>query len=717
MQSFLGGADCSAAVNPLNGMLKREQVDGSRFRDRTDTGSSSRSVQPLVGGTNFRATPVVGAGFIPRSSASASPSIVAAPQQQQQQQSFEQAFSNAMTLSRSRAHGQHQQQPPMMMPSQAPAPALHYAPQQQQPQQGNAWGGEFQQFAGSGKGKAREITSGSEPYQQQQYTGYAGGQGQGYMPSFAPGMGMNSGMGMMGMGMGMGAGYAGMQNYQPQQPLSHTSYVPQQQQPVVETANMEEAFERAMKEHEELEAQQQAKPKESEESDVQRALSGDDQKAEEDKERFNNPDFEAVWQSLKPEADRLGKLAEWEKEFSQFANGQNDDGEYDFTPDLTDAVPDFGFSSAGNGRLVGDDGYPLLGDYEFAQENPHVNDMHSLQRALEILSSGGSLTEACLLLEATLQSGTAEQQASTHEGGGALLAGGEAAVWTLLGQTQAMDEKETAAVRALEEGRKRFEATQGQGRTEAANRTFGEGLVSLAISYTNESYDFSALLALHRYLSLLHPSYAGPVPSSDLDLDMLDEESGTIPNPWRANQRLTDSFLALARDQITAGVVDADVQVGLGVLYYQTGEFERARDCWVAALGVRPTDFQLWNRLGATLANSGSPEEAIDAYRRALELKPTFTRAIYNLGVSCLNIGVYQEAAEHLLAGLALHAVDASSTTPRVKLGNGADAPDHSTTLWTTLRRVFQAMERPDLVDKAKAGTDLNVFRQAGFEF
>jgi peroxin-5 len=60
---------------------------------------------------------------------------------------------------------------------------------------------------------------------------------------------------------------------------------------------------------------------------------------------------------------------------------------------------------------------------------------------------------------------------------------------------------------------------------------------------------------------------------------MLDEESGTIPNPWRANQRLTDSFLALARDQITAGVVDADVQVGLGVLYYQTGEFERARDC------------------------------------------------------------------------------------------------------------------------------------------
>jgi hypothetical protein len=59
-------------------------------------------------------------------------------------------------------------------------------------------------------------------------------------------------------------------------------------------------------------------------------------------------------------------------------------------------------------------------------------------------------------------------------------------------------------------------------------------------------------------------------------------------NPWSANLGLTNSYLTLARDQHQAGVVDADIQVGLGVLYYQTGEFEKARDCWVAALGVRP---------------------------------------------------------------------------------------------------------------------------------
>lgn len=52
---------------------------------------------------------------------------------------------------------------------------------------------------------------------------------------------------------------------------------------------------------------------------------------------------------------------------------------------------------------------------------------------------------------------------------------------------------------------------------------------------------------------------------------------------------MRDKFLNLARDQYGAsGVVDPDVQVGLGTMYYMIGEYGEARNCWTAALGERP---------------------------------------------------------------------------------------------------------------------------------
>jgi peroxin-5 len=60
-------------------------------------------------------------------------------------------------------------------------------------------------------------------------------------------------------------------------------------------------------------------------------------------------------------------------------------------------------------------------------------------------------------------------------------------------------------------------------------------------------------------------------------------------SPWGMHQKMTTSFLSLAREQYAqSGKVDPDVQVGLGTLYYMMGEYAEARDCWVAALGERP---------------------------------------------------------------------------------------------------------------------------------
>lgn len=53
-----------------------------------------------------------------------------------------------------------------------------------------------------------------------------------------------------------------------------------------------------------------------------------------------------------------------------------------------------------------------------------------------------------------------------------------------------------------------------------------------------------------------------------------------------------------------------------------------------SALAVRPKDYSLWNKLGATQANSSRSQEAIAAYQRALDLKPNYMRAWTNMGIS-----------------------------------------------------------------------------------
>ena len=105
-------------------------------------------------------------------------------------------------------------------------------------------------------------------------------------------------------------------------------------------------------------------------------------------------------------------------------------------------------------------------------------------------------------------------------------------------------------------------------------------------------------------------------------------------------------------------MIDPDVQLALGVLFYTNNEYDRAKDCFEAALSIRqtvhhisthhrllnentdciasyPQDYLLWNRLGSSLSNGNKPEESLGAYREALMLRPTYTRAIYNVGVAC----------------------------------------------------------------------------------
>lgn len=62
-----------------------------------------------------------------------------------------------------------------------------------------------------------------------------------------------------------------------------------------------------------------------------------------------------------------------------------------------------------------------------------------------------------------------------------------------------------------------------------------------------------------------------------------------------------------------------------------------------------------------------------------------------------------------VLAALSLH--------PSQIDGNSQQISNDSASLWGTLRKSLIAMELADLAAKARPGTDLEVFRRAGFEF
>lgn len=114
-----------------------------------------------------------------------------------------------------------------------------------------------------------------------------------------------------------------LQTYQPRlQPMYS------QPQPVAaDHAKMEAAFEAAL-----ADARAQAVPQEPEQKEEQ---ASEEQKTEEPKAEEERPfkgDLDAVWESLKPEAERQNKLAEWEAEFSQVSGRQRSTRAVTFRP-------------------------------------------------------------------------------------------------------------------------------------------------------------------------------------------------------------------------------------------------------------------------------------------------------------------------------------------------------------------------------------------------
>ncbi|XP_055020654.1 PEX5-related protein isoform X3 [Boleophthalmus pectinirostris] len=312
--------------------------------------------------------------------------------------------------------------------------------------------------------------------------------------------------------------------------------------------------------------------------------------------------------------------------------------------------------------------------YYFHTDNPY-KDMPNAFEEGQKKSREGDLQNAVLLLEAAVLQDPHDSEA-----------------WQVLGTTQAENENEQAAIVSLQ-------------RCLELHPNNLTALMALAVSLTNTGMRHDACETLLRWLRH-NPKYKQLLKGkSHLGSPNSHRRLSHVPNMGRHESALLPDVkeLFLEAAQHTSDGIDPDLQTGLGVLYNLSGEFNKAVDAFNTALSVRPEDYLLWNRLGATLANGDRSEEAVEAYTRALELQPGFIRSRYNLGISCINLGAHREAASNFLTALSLQRKSRSlQQSHQVMSGN----------IWAALRIALSMMDQPELFQAANIG-DLDLLMRA----
>ncbi|KAJ7703013.1 hypothetical protein B0H17DRAFT_1041257 [Mycena rosella] len=248
----------------------------------------------------------------------------------------------------------------------------------------------------------------------------------------------------------------------------------------------------------------------------------------------------------------------------------------------------------------------------------------------------------------------------------------DASAWFDLGVKQQANERERQALLALT-------------RAVELDPSYLPAWLALSISHTNDG---------NRQAT--HDSIRHWVDGNERYRDAVNQYRASHPDVAGASSpeqfgSLIQCLIAMARSD-TSGAVDADIQIALAVLLNTNEDYGKAQDCFRTALAVRPDDWLLYNRVGATMANSGRAEEALEYYHRALELNPMYIRARFNLGISCINLRRFEEAAHHVLDALGLQESDGVSYG-----SENSQSGVTTTALWDSLRTASMHLQRPDL--------------------
>ena len=158
-----------------------------------------------------------------------------------------------------------------------------------------------------------------------------------------------------------------------------------------------------------------------------------------------------------------------------------------------------------------------------------------------------------------------------------------ASAWLSLGLKQQQNEREELAIAALR-------------RATELDPFVADGAahLALAVSYTNEGRRTDAYEHLNKWVDAIARDQEGSTYYANEIAQYRNLFGAALPNSIQDRQvYLSNMLIRLAqsraeRSQGGAEGVDADVQVALGVLFNSSEEYEKASDCFEAALSVRP---------------------------------------------------------------------------------------------------------------------------------
>ncbi|KAL3465296.1 hypothetical protein BJX64DRAFT_275185 [Aspergillus heterothallicus] len=636
--SFLGGAECSTAGNPLTQFTKHVQDDKSLQRDR-----------------------LVGRG----------PGMQEGMRSQGMIGGHDQMMDEFAQQSAQLPGGVNQQ---MRMEMEQVRHQLEQF--QQTPRTGSpGWAAEFDPgeharmeaaFAGP-KGPMMNNNSGFTPaefarFQQQSTmsvpqsaTPVTAGQ-----PPMMGGYQRPMGMGYMGYG-GMGMmqpGFSPMMHQQQHQQHAEATAQDKGKGRMIELddENWEAQFKQIELADNEMLDDEANAAMEAEMNDLDRSVH---QSSDNSSEKFR--DMEEAWERAQAEMATNRKLAEGVNDFDINDNlHMGDMSEWDGFDNLTTRFKE-----------------PRLGDYTFEEENVFRNVTNPFEEGMKIMQEGGNLSLAALAFEAAVQKDPEHVKA-----------------WTMLGTAQAQNEKELPAIRALEQALKvdpnNLDALMGlavsytnEGYDSTAYRTLERWLsvkYPQIINPDNLSSDadlgFTDRQILHERVTDLFIQAAQLSPSgAQMDPDV-QVGLGVLFYCAEEYEKAVDCFTtALASTE--SGTTNQKEQLHLlwnrlGATLANSGRSEEAIEAYEQALNINANFVRARYNLGVSCINIGCYPEAAQHLLGALSMH----RVVAEEG---------RERAREIIGG-----GDGSGITD--------EQLDHivhqnqSTNLYDTLRRVFSQM-------------------------